>query len=42
MQLADRGLIDLSADVNSYLTSVRVPATYPQPITAAHLLSHTA
>jgi CubicO group peptidase (beta-lactamase class C family) len=42
MQLADRGRIDLNADLNSYLTSVRVPATYPEPITAAHLLSHTA
>jgi CubicO group peptidase (beta-lactamase class C family) len=42
MQLANRGLIDLNAAVNSYLTSVRVPATYPQPITPAHLLSHTA
>ena len=42
MQLADRGLIDLQTDVNRYLASVRVPATYPQPVTAAHLLSHTA
>ena len=42
MQLADRGLIDLNTDVNRYLESVRVPATYRQPITAAHLLSHTA
>ena len=42
MQLADRGLIDLHADVNRYLDSVRIPATYPQPVTAAHLLSHTA
>ena len=42
MQLADRGLIDLHADVNRYLKSVRVPATYPEPVTTAHLLSHTA
>jgi CubicO group peptidase (beta-lactamase class C family) len=42
MQLADRGLVDLHADVNRYLKSVRVPATYPEPVTAAHLLSHTA
>jgi CubicO group peptidase (beta-lactamase class C family) len=42
MQLADRGVIDLNADVNRYLTSVRVPSTFPQPVTAAHLLSHTA
>ena len=42
MQLADRKLIDLNADVNRYLRSVRVPGTYPQPVTAAQLLSHTA
>jgi CubicO group peptidase (beta-lactamase class C family) len=42
MQLVDRGVIDLNADVNRYLTSVRVPPTYPEPVTAAHLLSHTA
>jgi CubicO group peptidase (beta-lactamase class C family) len=42
MQLADRGRLDLDADVNRYLTSVRVPATYPQPVTPAQLLSHTA
>jgi CubicO group peptidase (beta-lactamase class C family) len=42
MQLADRGRINLNADVSSYLTSVRVPPTYHQPITAAHLLSHTS
>jgi CubicO group peptidase (beta-lactamase class C family) len=42
MQLADRRQIDLHADISRYLPSVRVPATYPQPITAAHLLSHTS
>jgi CubicO group peptidase (beta-lactamase class C family) len=42
MQLADRGLIDLNADVNRYLRSVRVAANYSQPVTAAQLLSHTA
>jgi CubicO group peptidase (beta-lactamase class C family) len=42
MQLADRGLVDLHADVNRYLTSARVPPTYRQPITAAQLLSHTS
>ncbi len=41
-QLADRGRLDLDADVNRYLTSARVPPTYPQPVTAAQLLSHTA
>jgi CubicO group peptidase (beta-lactamase class C family) len=42
MQLVDRGRIDLNADVNRYLRSVRVPATYSPPVTAAQLLSHTA
>jgi len=42
MQLADRGLIDLQADVNRYLKSVQVPPTYQQPITVAHLLTHSS
>jgi CubicO group peptidase (beta-lactamase class C family) len=42
MQLADSGRLDLHADVNRYLTSLRVPDTYPQPITTAHLLTHTS
>src|SRR5918994_5088665 len=42
MQLVDQGKIQLDSGVNRYLTSVRVPSTYPQPVTPAHLLSHTA
>jgi CubicO group peptidase (beta-lactamase class C family) len=42
MQLVDRGKIELDADVNRYLKTTRVPPTYAQPVTAAHLLSHTA
>lgn len=42
MQLVDREQVDLDADVNRYLTSTRVPSTYPQPVTARHLLSHSA
>lgn len=41
VQLADRGKLDLNADVNRYLRSVRVPATYDAPVTATHLLTHT-
>ena len=41
MQLADRKQLDVHADVNRYLKSVKVPTTYPQPVTAAHLLTHT-
>ena len=41
-QLAERGLLDLDADVNRSLASVRVPPTFPRPITAADLLTHTS
>jgi CubicO group peptidase (beta-lactamase class C family) len=40
MQLVERGKLDLHRDVNHYL-DFQVPATYPQPITLAHLLTHT-
>lgn len=42
MQLADRRRINLNDDVNKYLKGVKVPATYPQPITFADLLTHTS
>lgn len=42
MQLVEQGRLDLHADVNSYLRDFRIPATFPQPITLAHLLTHTA
>lgn len=42
MQLVERGQLDLDADVNSYLKSFQIPATYPEPITMKHLLTHTA
>lgn len=42
MQLAEQGRIDLDTDVNRYLKSVRVPPTYPRPVTIAHLLTHTS
>jgi CubicO group peptidase (beta-lactamase class C family) len=41
MQLAEQGKVDLHADVNRYL-DFAVPATYPEPVTLAHLLTHTA
>jgi CubicO group peptidase (beta-lactamase class C family) len=41
MQLAEQGKLDLDADVNSYLKTFKIPATYPQPITMKHLLTHT-
>ncbi len=42
MQLAEQGKVDLHADVNTYLKTFHLPATYPEPITLAHLLTHTA
>lgn len=41
MQLIEQGRLDLQADVTTYL-DFRIPATYPQPIMLAHLLTHTA
>jgi CubicO group peptidase (beta-lactamase class C family) len=42
MQLVEQGKLDLHADINTYLTRFRVPATYPQPITMLDLMAHTA
>ncbi len=42
MQLVEAGELDLDADVNSYLPEPLVPAAYGQPVTAAHLMTHTA
>jgi CubicO group peptidase (beta-lactamase class C family) len=42
MQVAERGHLNLDADVNRYLTDFQVPSTYPQPVTPAYLLTHTA
>jgi CubicO group peptidase (beta-lactamase class C family) len=42
LQLVEQGKLDLEADVNTYLTEFQIPATYPRPITLAHLLTHTA
>ncbi len=42
MQLVEQGNIDLHADVNAYLPDFQIPATYPEPITMWHLLTHTA
>jgi CubicO group peptidase (beta-lactamase class C family) len=42
MQLVEAGRVDLDADVNTYLRSLRVPATFAEPVRIWHLLSHTA
>lgn len=41
MQLVEQGKLDLHADVSRYL-DFPIPATYPQPITLHHLMTHTA
>lgn len=40
MQLAEQGLIDLDEDVNAII-DFEIPATYEQPVTIRHLLTHT-
>ena len=42
MQLVEQGKIDLSADVNTYLGGFKIPPTYPEPVTLANILTHTA
>lgn len=41
MQLVEQGKLELDRDINEYL-DFRIPATYPQPITLRHLMTHTA
>ena len=40
MQLVEQGSLDLDEDVNTYL-DFEIPATYDEPITMRHLLTHT-
>jgi CubicO group peptidase (beta-lactamase class C family) len=42
MQLVEQGRLDLDTNVNAYLEGFQIPATFPQPVTLRHLLSHTA
>ncbi|HKG94153.1 MAG TPA: serine hydrolase domain-containing protein [Gemmatimonadaceae bacterium] len=41
MQLAERGRVELDADVNGYLRGVRVAGGDSRPVTLAQLLTHT-
>lgn len=41
MQLVEQGKLDLDKDLNAYLTAFKIPATFPEPVTMAHLLTHT-
>jgi CubicO group peptidase (beta-lactamase class C family) len=42
VQLHERGRLSLDEDVNRALRRFQVPATFPEPITLRHLLTHTA
>jgi CubicO group peptidase (beta-lactamase class C family) len=42
MQLVEQSKLDLQADVNTYLTRFKIPATYSQPITMLDLMAHTS
>lgn len=41
MQQVEAGKLDLNTDVNRYMKGVEIPATFAQPITLKHLLTHT-
>ena len=41
MQLMEQGQLSLDTDINEYL-DFAIPATFPEPITLRHLMSHTA
>ncbi len=42
MRLVEQGYLDLDADVNRYLRTLKVPATKSKPITLRHLLTHSS
>jgi hypothetical protein len=42
LQQVERGALDLETDVNDDLTGLEIPDTFPEPVTAGHLLTHTA
>lgn len=42
MQIAEQGRVDLNADVNTYLPAFKIAGAYPEPVTLANLLTHTA
>lgn len=40
MQLVEQGELDLDTDVNDYLEGIEIPATFPEPITLRHVMTH--
>jgi CubicO group peptidase (beta-lactamase class C family) len=41
MQLVEQGKLDLDTDLNVYLDGIEIPATFPDPITLHHVMTHT-
>lgn len=41
MQLVEQGKLDLHNDINQYLMAFQLKSTFPEPVTLAHLLTHT-
>ena len=42
MQLADKSAIDLRTDANVYLRQLKIPDTYPLPVSVRDLVTHTS
>jgi CubicO group peptidase (beta-lactamase class C family) len=42
LQLVEQGKLNLDADINTYVKRFQIENTYPSPITARHLLTHTS
>ena len=42
MQAAERGIVSLDDDVNSYLKTFQLEATFPEPVRLFHLMTHTS
>lgn len=40
MQLYEQNKLDLDTDINEYLEGIEIPATFDEPITIRHLMSH--
>jgi CubicO group peptidase (beta-lactamase class C family) len=41
MQLAEKGMLALDADVNTYIDGFEIPEAFDEPVTLFHLLTHT-
>jgi CubicO group peptidase (beta-lactamase class C family) len=41
LQLVEQGKLDLDSDINQYLTAFQLESAFPEPVTLAHLLTHT-